>query len=77
MSCSSGVGSSVNIARRRAEPAGPLMRALRGLVVLLLAVALGCAGPAPVVEPERPVAPPPQPLEQAPADDVVVTPLDR
>ncbi len=50
------------------------MRALRGLVVLLLAAALGCAGPAPVVEPE-PVVPPPQPLEQAPADDVVVTPL--
>lgn len=51
------------------------MRALRGLVFLMLGVALGCAGPVPVVETERPSPPPPQPLEQEPADDVVVTPL--
>jgi tetratricopeptide (TPR) repeat protein len=51
-----------------------MMRAWRSLVLVMLGVGLGCAGPAPVVESERPSAPPPQPVEQ-PADDVVVTPL--
>lgn len=51
------------------------MRVLRSLVVLMLGVAVGCTGPAPVVETEPPSPPPPQALEQQPSDEVVVTPL--